>query len=68
MQSLKPTGLPPERPRISAMNCIISIGVENAEWPEGEMQSTPMGTPRVSEISRLTFAAGSTPPMPGFAP
>jgi len=30
MQSLKPTGLPPDSRRISPMNCIISIGVENA--------------------------------------
>jgi hypothetical protein len=32
------------------------------------MQSTPSGTPRVSAISADTFAAGSTPPSPGFAP
>ena len=31
MQSLKPVGLPPESFRIVAMNCIISIGVANAE-------------------------------------
>ena len=31
MQSLKPAGLPPDSRRIVAMNCIISIGVENAE-------------------------------------
>ena len=36
MQSLKPAGLPPERRRISAMNSIISVGVENAEWPAGK--------------------------------
>jgi hypothetical protein len=28
------------------MNCIISVGVENAECPAGETQSTPIGTPR----------------------
>ena len=28
------------------MNCIISIGVEKAEWRAGEMQSRPIGTPR----------------------
>jgi hypothetical protein len=26
------------------------------------------GTPRTAAISALTLAAGSTPPMPGFAP
>ena len=67
-QSLKPAGLPPDRRRISAMNCIISIGVEKAEWLEGETQSWPVGTPRVSEISTLTLGAGSTPPWPGLAP
>ena len=50
------------------MNCIISIGVEKAEWRAGEMQSTPIGTPRASAISGDTFAAGSTPPWPGLAP
>ena len=68
MQSLKPVGLPPESFRIVAMNCIISIGVENAEWRDGEMQSTPSGTPRVAAISALTLAPGSTPPWPGLAP
>ena len=67
-QSLNPAGLPPDSRRISAMNCIISIGVENAEWPDGEMQSMPRGTPRVSAISSDTLAAGSTPPWPGLAP
>ena len=50
------------------MNCIISIGVENALWRGGEMQSSPIATPRVAAISRLTLAAGSTPPWPGLAP
>ena len=54
--------------RISAMKRIISIGVEKAEWRDGEMQSSPIGTPRVREISWLTLAAGSTPPWPGLAP
>ena len=68
MQSLKPAGLPPDSRRISAMNCIISTGVEKAEWRDGEMQSSPIGTPRVSAISWLTLGAGSTPPWPGLAP
>ena len=47
IQSLKPAGLPPDSRRIVAMNCIISTGVPNAEWLDGDMQSTPAGTPRV---------------------
>ena len=62
MQSLKPTGLPPDSSRSAAMKCIISIGVEKAEWPAGEMQSTPCGTPRAAAISAVTLAPGSTPP------
>jgi hypothetical protein len=50
------------------MKRIISTGVENAVWRDGEMQSWPIGTPRVSEISWLTLGAGSTPPCPGLAP
>jgi hypothetical protein len=33
------------------MNSSISIGVLKAEWRDGETQSTPIGTPRVSAIS-----------------
>jgi len=62
MHSLKPVGLPPDSSRSLATNCIISIGVENAEWRDGEMQSTPTGTPRAAEISDDTLAPGSTPP------
>ena len=68
MHSLKPAGLPPDSRRIVAMNCIISIGVANAEWRDGEMQSSPIGTPRVAAISAVTLAPGSTPPWPGLAP
>ena len=68
MQSLNPVGLPPDSRRIVAMNCIISIGLENAECRDGEMQSTPTGTPRVTAISGLTLAPGKTPPWPGLAP
>ena len=56
MQSLNPVGLSPDSRRIVAMNCIISIGVENAECRAGDMQSTPTGTPRVTAISGLTLA------------
>src|SRR6516225_5703550 len=47
---------------------IISSGVLNAGWRAGEMQSTPMGTPRAFAISAVTLAPGNTPPWPGLAP
>src|SRR5262245_12768723 len=65
--NLKPTGLSPDRRLNSAMNSIIPIGVEKAECLTGETQSWPMGTSRMREISRVTFAAGNTPPWPGLA-
>src|SRR6202000_29878 len=68
MQSLKPAGLPPDSRRISPMKAIISSGVENARCDAGEMQSSPIETPRIFEISSDTLAAGSTPPWPGLAP
>ena len=37
-------------------------------WRAGEMQSSPTGTPRIAAISCVTFAPGSIPPSPGFAP
>ncbi len=66
--SLKPAGLQPESVRSSKMNSISASGVEKAEWAAGDMQSLPMGMPRVSEISSVIFAAGKTPPWPGLAP
>ena len=39
MQSLKPVGLPCAGAACRAMKCIISIGVEKAQWRGGEMQS-----------------------------
>ncbi len=41
MQSLKPTGLPPESSRSCAMKAVNSRGVEKALWREGERQSLP---------------------------
>jgi hypothetical protein len=67
-QNLKPVGLPPESSRSLAMKSIISVGVEKALCDEGEMQSTPTGTPRAAAISGVTLGAGSTPPWPGLAP
>ena len=50
------------------MKCIISTGVENAVWADGEMQASPCGTPRASAISAVTLGPGRTPPWPGLAP
>lgn len=66
--SLKPVGLPPESSRSRSTNSSSPRGVENAECAAGDTQSLPIGTPRVSAISGVIFAAGSTPPWPGFAP
>ncbi len=62
MHILNPAGLPPDKRRISPTKAIISSGVENARWKAGEMQSSPMATPLILEISSETLAAGSTPP------
>jgi len=67
-QSLKPTGLPPESSRKRAMKCIISVGVENAEWAGGEMTSVPTGTPLIAAISGVFLPPGRMPPWPGLAP
>src|SRR5260370_30574028 len=67
-KSLNPAGLPPDSRRISPINSIISIGVENREWRDGDTQSWPLGTPRVRAISAETFAAGNTPPLLGVPP
>lgn len=67
-QSFIPTGLPSANSRRSFTNRMSSIGVENTLWHAGEMPSQPIGTPRAREISSLIFAAGSTPPCPGFTP
>jgi hypothetical protein len=68
MHSLKPVGLPPDSCRRRSMNCIISMGVENALCAAGLTQSTPTGTPRAAAISGVTLGPGSTPPWPGLAP
>ena len=66
--SLKPTGLPPESSRKRSMKAIISSGVRKALCEDGEMQSTPSGTPRACAISGVTLAPGRMPPWPGLAP
>ena len=68
MQSLKPTGFPPESSRSRAMKVINSIGVEKAPWRAGDKQSLPTSTPRIAAISAVTLAPGNTPPCPGLAP
>ena len=66
--SLIPTGLPPASSRIRARKSTSSRGVLNVGCAEGLMHFCPTGTPRTAAISAVTFAAGSTPPIPGFAP
>lgn len=54
--------------RIRAMNRTSSRGVEKTRWYGGDTTVPPSGTPRARAISAFTFAPGSTPPIPGFAP
>ena len=68
MQSLKPTGLPPERSRSVAMKRASPSGESKALCHAGDTQSRPGGTPRVAAISALTLCAGRMPPCPGLAP
>ena len=60
--SLNPTGLPPDNSRSRAMNSTNPFGVENIRWAAGEITSWPIGTPRISAISRESFFAGRMPP------
>ncbi len=70
--SLIPTGLPPASSRSRATKRTSSRGVANVECAAGLMHFCPRGTPRTAAISAaisaVTFAAGSTPPIPGLAP
>src|ERR1700760_3144426 len=50
------------------MKPMNSSGVVKALWAAGETQSRSRGTPRVSAISAVILALGSTPPWPGLAP
>ncbi len=67
-QSLNPAGFPPESSRIFATNRTSSRGVEKTLCAGGDTHFSPLGTPLASAISCVTFAPGSTPPMPGLAP
>ena len=62
-----PTGSPVAS-AMRSMNSMSSSTSPNAEWRAGLTQSSPSGTPRISAISGVTFAAGSMPPSPGLAP
>ena len=55
-------------PRLKDNMAFIDAELEKSEWLAGETQSTPIGTPRASDISGVIFAAGRTPPCPGLAP
>ncbi len=45
-----------------------ALGRREGRMAAGDTQSLPMATPRMAAISSVTFAAGNTPPWPGFAP
>ncbi len=64
---LMPTGSP-----VSAATSSTKSSIESTSWNAvcrlGDAQSTPGSMPRISAISSVTFAPGSMPPRPGFAP
>ncbi|GAA3530401.1 hypothetical protein GCM10022263_18780 [Nocardioides daeguensis] len=62
-----PTGRPVSAASISTKSSIESTS-RKAVCRDGDEQSLPSGMPRISAISAVTFAAGSSPPRPGFAP
>ncbi len=68
MHSLMPTGLPPANSLSRSAKSSRPAGVENSEWLDGDTQSSPAVTPRVSAISWVTFGASNIPPCPGLAP
>src|SRR5215218_537662 len=64
---LIPSGRPVSSASISTQSS-SSSGLWNSACRDGLTQSRATGTPRVCAISGDTFAAGSSPPSPGFAP
>ena len=68
IHNLKPTGFPSESSRSCWINCIISMGVLNAECWDGDTQSCSRLTPRIWAISSEILSLGKIPPWPGFAP
>ena len=49
-------------------DCISPSTSENSRCRDGETQSLPSSTSRISAISRVTLQPGSIPPSPGLAP
>lgn len=64
---LIPTGSPVSAASSSTKSSRLSSS-SKARCRAGLAQSRPIGIPRMSEISLVTFAAGSRPPRPGLAP
>jgi hypothetical protein len=64
---LMPTGRPVAS-AIRSTKAMSSSTEPNSACRAGLTQSSPAGTPRISAMSRVTFAAGSIPPSPGLAP
>ena len=62
-----PTGRP-VRSRIQAILSSRSFTFAMSRWRFGLIESRPSGMPRMRAISAVTLLAGSTPPLPGFAP
>ena len=64
---LIPTGRPVS-PAIDSTKSSIRSAFRKALCDAGLTQSRSIGTPRISAISALIFARGSSPPTPGLAP
>ncbi len=67
MALLIPTGNP-----VSVASSSTKSSIESTSWNavcrDGDAQSLPAGMSRIPAISSVTFAPGSMPPSPGFAP
>ena len=50
------------------MNATVAAASTHSGWHGGEMTSSPIGTPRSSDISSVIFSLGNKPPLPGLAP
>ena len=67
MAVFTPTGRP-VRSRMQAILSSSSSTLAMSRCRFGLIESRPSGMPRICAISAVTFAAGSTPPLPGLAP
>ena len=66
-QSLKPTGFPPlRRLQLGDETHHARAASKRRRGAPAKGNRCPLGTPRMAAISAVTFAAGSTPPWPGF--